>query len=250
MMGCSKGDSQCLGDENPAHQVTLTKGFWIGQTEVTQEAYQRVTGKNPSEFKGARLPVEDVSWNEAQAYCRAVGMRLPTEAEWEYAARGGDTSARYGTLDAVAWYDGNSGKTTHEVGQKRANMYGLYDMLGNVWEWVADWYDAYDEKYYGQSLAVDPAGPGSGTVRVVRGDSWYDTPRNARVSIRDKYAGRGRRGQAGRRERWRGRDYRGTHRGPGCSTGPPSAPCDPECAQQGRHRSGHRFRPCLENRWG
>jgi formylglycine-generating enzyme required for sulfatase activity len=179
MMGCSVRDSECFDEEGPAHQVTITKGFWIGQTEVTQEAYQRVTGKNPSEDKGARLPVDQVTWDEAQAYCRAVGMRLPTEAEWEYAARGGDTSARYGPLDAVGW---KGPYKMHEVGQKQANTYGLYDMLGNVSEWVADWYDG---KYYRRSPAADPAGPASGKMRVQRGGPWGNNPRLARVSYRD-----------------------------------------------------------------
>jgi formylglycine-generating enzyme required for sulfatase activity len=101
---------------------------------VTQEAWQRIMGSNPSHFKGARLPVEMVSWNDARSYCSKIGMRLPTEAEWEYAARGGNASARYGALDAVAWYKSNSAGQTHEVGQQQANEFGLFDMLGNVWE--------------------------------------------------------------------------------------------------------------------
>ena len=97
----------------------------------------RVTGQNPSHFKGASLPVETVNWNEAKSYCEAIGGRLPTEAEWEYATRAGSTAARYGNLDEIAWYSENSGNQTHEVGQKRANAFGLYDMLGNMWQWVA-----------------------------------------------------------------------------------------------------------------
>jgi formylglycine-generating enzyme required for sulfatase activity len=153
MMGCSPGDGPCTSFEMPAHKVTITKGFWIGQTEVTQTAYERVVGSNPSQVKGASLPVVNISWDDAEAYCKAVGMRLPTEAEWEYAARGGNPSARYGKLDAVAWYSANSGDKTHEVGQKQANAYGLFDMLGNVAEWVADW---FDEKYYASSPVNDP----------------------------------------------------------------------------------------------
>jgi len=183
-MGCSPGDGECYDDEKPAHQVTLTRGFWIGQTEVTQEAYERVIGKNPSHFRGDKLPVENVNWNEARAYCNAVGMRLPTEAEWEYAARGGNASARYGSLDAVAWYSGNSGSKTHEVGQKEKNAYGLYDMLGNVWEWTADWYDA---KYYASSPPNDPPGPSSGQYRALRGGSWLYSAGYARASYRARY---------------------------------------------------------------
>jgi formylglycine-generating enzyme required for sulfatase activity len=181
-MGCSPGDSGCYDYEKPPHLVTITKGFWIGQTEVTQAAYERVIGSNPSHSKGTSLPVETISWDEAGAYCKAVGMRLPTEAEWEYAARGGNPAARYGKLDEIAWYKRNSGSTTHEVQQKRANGYGLNDTLGNVWEWVGDW---YDEKYYASSPAIDPKGPSSGTLRTLRGGSSGVSSRNARVSNRD-----------------------------------------------------------------
>jgi formylglycine-generating enzyme required for sulfatase activity len=166
-MGCSPGDSECIPNEMPAHEVTITKGFWIGQTEVTQEAYQKVTGKNPSYLKGAKLPVETIIWNDAQSYCRMAGMRLPTEAEWEYAARAGSSASRYGNLDQIAWYDGNSGNRTHEVGQKQANAWGLYDTLGNVWEWVADWY----ANSYPAGNQTDPRGPTRGQYRVVRGGS-------------------------------------------------------------------------------
>jgi len=179
-MGCSPGDSQCDPDEKPAHRVTITRGFWIGQTPVTQEAYERVTGKNPSNFKGPKLPVETVNWNEAQSDCQAVGMRLPTEAEWEYAARAGTTGSRYGDLDQIAWYTANSGGKTHEVMQKQPNAWGLYDMLGNVWEWTADW---YADKYAGNA-ETDPQGPASGQNRVLRGGSWYDSPAYLRASVR------------------------------------------------------------------
>ncbi len=170
-MGCFPGDAECMPSESPAHTVTLTKGFWMGQTEVTQAAYQRVMGTNPSSFHGERLPVESVTWDDANGYCRAVGMRLPTEAEWEHAARAGSTAPRYGDLDAIAWYKGNSRKQTHEVGQKQPNAWQLYDMLGNVWELVADWYDG---NYYSQSPLQDPRGPSSGEFRTVRGGSWLN----------------------------------------------------------------------------
>ncbi len=152
----------------------------MGQTEVTQAAYQRVTGTNPSHFHGERLPVENLNWDDATAYCQAIGMRLPTSAEWEYAARAGSTTSRYGELDAVAWHLGNSGGRSHEVGQKHPNPWGLYDMLGNVWEWVADW---YDEGYYPRSPSQDPPGSSSGQYRTLRGGSWGYVPKSARASF-------------------------------------------------------------------
>jgi formylglycine-generating enzyme required for sulfatase activity len=178
-MGCSPGDKECLEDEKPAHRVTITKGFWIGQTEVMQEAYWRLIGSHPSDFKETSQPVAGIGWEGADAYCKAAGMRLPTEAEWEYAARGRSPSARYGSLKGVAWYSGRGG--THAVGQKQANGYGLYDTLGNVWEWVADWYDA---KYYASSASSDPKGPSSGTSRTMRGGAWNASARETRVSYR------------------------------------------------------------------
>ena len=165
-MGCSPGDSECDGDEKPAHNVTIANGFWLGQTEVTQAAWKKVNGgANPSYFKSDQLPVESMDWNQASAYCKAIGGRLPSEKEWEYAARAGTTGSRYGALDAIAWYRDNSGGTTHPVGLKQANAFGLYDMLGNVWEWTADNYDA-------------------GT-KVVRGGSWGVYTWDVRVSNRN-----------------------------------------------------------------
>jgi formylglycine-generating enzyme required for sulfatase activity len=182
-MGCSPGDSECDSDENPRHQVTL-RPFWMDVTLVTQAEYQRAMGNNPSYFSGcADCPVEQVSWNDANNYCSRVGKRLPTEAEYEYAARGGIDSARYGDLDAIAWYSANSGGRTHPVGQKQPNAYGLYDMLGNAWEWCADW---YDKNYYQSSPSNNPQGPSSGSSRVLRGDGWLGPPRNGRASIRGR----------------------------------------------------------------
>jgi formylglycine-generating enzyme required for sulfatase activity len=179
-MGCSPGDDECYDDEKPAHEAFIKKGFWIGQTPVTQEAFERVMGKNPSHFKGARLPVNSATWAEANDYCRAVEGRLPTEAEWEYAARAGSTASRYGEIDSIAWYDKNSVGKTHEVAQKAKNAWGLYDTLGNVWEWVADWYGPYPS-----GSVTDPRGSASGTRRVLRGGSWYYNSRFARVSFRN-----------------------------------------------------------------
>ncbi len=191
-MGCSPGDSECAADEKPSHRVRISKGFWMGQTEVTVGAYKRFSSQTGHEMPAAPTfnsgwdndaqPIVNTSWDDAQAYCKWAGGRLPTEAEWEYAARGGSTEARYGPIDEVAWYNGNSGGGAHEVGQKRANSFGLFDMLGNVWEWVNDW---YDDNYYRSSPDHDPSGPATGQFRVLRGGSWGDDERYACVSIRN-----------------------------------------------------------------
>jgi formylglycine-generating enzyme required for sulfatase activity len=220
-MGCSPGDSGCHDVEKPTHDVTVTKGFWMGQTSVTVGAYKRYsqgTGKPmPLEkdslgrlLNGAagndNLPVVAVTWDEAAGYCGWARTRLATEAEWELAARAGTTGARYGNLDEIAWYGDNSGRQRIDstaisnkdqknyaqrlydngngpkpVGQRQPNALGLYDMLGNVWQWTADW---YGEKYYQVSASQDPSGPPGGTLRALRGGSWYDFPRRVRVSFR------------------------------------------------------------------
>jgi formylglycine-generating enzyme required for sulfatase activity len=181
MMGCSSGDNDCEADEKPAHEVEITRGFWIGQTEVTQATWKKVVGSDPSRFKGDQLPIEMVSWEEAGSYCKAVGLRLPTEAEWEYAARAGTIGPRYGDLEQIAWYRSNS-NSTHPVGQRVANAFGLYDMLGNVFEWVGDW---YDEKHYERRESKDPKGPsGPLAYRTLRGSSWDNVPQWVRVSVR------------------------------------------------------------------
>ena len=191
-MGCSAGDPDCYSDEKPAHDVKISKGFWLGQTDVTQAAWKRVMNTEPSHFKGDQLPVEQVSWDEAVKYCETIGGRLPTEAEWEYAARAGSTSARYGELDAIAWYDKNSNGTTHAVGGKQPNQFGLFDMLGNVFQWTGDWYADYAPQ-----ATTDPSGPTSGQFRVVRGGSWGSYSQSARASGRvgvepsDRYRGMG-----------------------------------------------------------
>ena len=165
-MGCSPGDAQCFRWEAASHQVQIRRGFWIGQTEVTQRAYAAVMGTNPSRYRGLHRPVDQVSWFNARRYCEAVGMRLPTEEEWEYAARGGTAGPRYDLLDSIAWYDANSEDQTHPVAAKQANAFGLYDMLGNAWEWVENTY------------SVEPA------KRILRGGSFYNLARDLRVSNR------------------------------------------------------------------
>ncbi len=181
--------------EKPAHQVTLTKDYYIGQTEVTQALWQAVMGNNPSEFKGDNLPVENVSWEDCQTFITKLNsltgskFRLPTEAEWEYAARGGKKSQGYkysgsNTIGDVAWYNDNSGDKTHDVGTKAPNELGIYDMSGNVWEWCQDW---YSKDYYSSSPLSNPIGPSSGSHRVRRGGGWYYNAWSCRVSNRDDF---------------------------------------------------------------
>jgi len=175
LMGCSPGDAECYPDEKLPHAEQIANGFWLGQTEVTQAAWKKVNGgDSPSHFKGDQLPVENVNWNQAGAYCKAIGGRLPTEKEWEYAARAGTTGARYGSLDGIAWNSGDSRNTTHPVSLKPPNAFGLYDMLGNVWEWVADDWAAYP----GGSITACKG------CKVVRGGSWDRNSMYVRASDR------------------------------------------------------------------
>jgi formylglycine-generating enzyme required for sulfatase activity len=166
MMGCSTGDEQCQGDEKPRHRVQITKSFEIGKFEVTQAQWMAVMGTNPSSNKGDTLPVETVSKLEAQEFIAKLNARndgyryrLPTEAEWEYAARAGGNS-QSGSLDEVAWYAANANDETHPVGQKKPNALGLHDMQGNVREWASD---LYSPTYYEVSPVADPAGPDTAT---------------------------------------------------------------------------------------
>jgi formylglycine-generating enzyme required for sulfatase activity len=177
--------------------VTLTQAFYIGRYEVTQGQWVAKMGFNPSFFQGtsypgaANRPVEGVSWNTIQGYLSATSMRLPSEAEWEYACRAGTTTAFHnGSSDAntagtIAWYFPNSDNQTHAVGGKAANALGLYDMSGNVFEWVNDWYGS---TYYSVSPSTNPLGPVSGTDRVLRGGSWYFDVRTVRSSYRYVYS--------------------------------------------------------------
>jgi formylglycine-generating enzyme required for sulfatase activity len=215
--------------------VTISQSFYLGKFEVTQAQWKAVIGSNPSEFKncGDNCPVENVSWNDVQAFikklCELEKMnpckyRLPTEAEWEYAARAGATTELYNgklenngyfeskNLDRIGWFAGNA-KATYEggynirdlseskglefykdaphqfvgtqvVGKKEPNAWGLYDMIGNVWEWVGDWYDG---SYYKNSPSTDPKGANSGEYRSLRGGSWFNNARNSRLSFRDYF---------------------------------------------------------------
>ena len=166
-MGSPEGEGD--PDEHPLHWV-IVNGFYMDTTEVTQAEYTRVMGANHSYFKGCPdCPVDSVSWDEANEYCKRVGKRLPTEAEWEYAARAGTTTKYYWgneMSDAYAWHYGNSDDKTHPVAQKKPNGFGVYDMVGNVWEWCADW---YAEDYYSATVSDNPTGPSSGQKRITRG---------------------------------------------------------------------------------
>jgi formylglycine-generating enzyme required for sulfatase activity len=206
-MGCSASNQWgCFSAENPVHAVTLTNAFYIGRYEVTQAQWTAKMGSNPSWFQFASAqvpaaqvpnrPVERVSWNMIQGFLSATGLRLPTEAEHEYAYRAGTTTAFHsmpgfpnGTSDDfeaenVAWFDSNSASQTRPVGGKAANALGLHDMAGNVWEWVNDWYSG---TYYASSPPTNPPGPASGADRVLRGGSWFagtDRLRSSRRNFR------------------------------------------------------------------
>ncbi len=221
MMGSPESEAGRYGRETQ-HQVTLTRGFWLFDTPVTQRLWEAVMGNNPSRFKSPDRPVENVSWEDSSAFINTLngeipglGLVLPTEAQWEYACRAGTVAATYAgdldlkgannapVLDDIAWYGGNSGVDfdldngsdssgwsekqydhskagTHPVAQKKANPWGLYDMLGNVWEWCADWW----LEDLGSEAAFDPTGPEEGPDRVRRGGSWLDDARYVRAACR------------------------------------------------------------------
>ena len=193
-------------DDETQHEVTLTQGYWMGKYEVTQEQYEAVMRTNPSNFQGADLPVENVSWNDAVEFCakltaiekkakrlpKGYEYNLPTEAQWEYACRAGTTTALNNeknltsvtechNLDEAGWYRKNSGGITHPVGQKNPNAWGLYDMHGNVHEWCLDWYSSS----YPKTSVTDPTGESSGSSRIVRGGHWNSYARSCRSAFRD-----------------------------------------------------------------
>jgi len=195
-MGSNNGNSS----KKAVHKVTISNGYWIGKYEVTQDEYKKINGKSLSRFSGSRNPVERVSWNDAVAFCKKLTehehkagrlpagyeYRLPTEAEWEYAARGGNKSRGYkysgsNNLAEVGWYTGNSGSKIHEVGTKKGNELGIYDMSGNVWEWCLDnWHGSY------KGVAGDGSrrGDGTGLRCMPRGGSWSNSARNCRSANR------------------------------------------------------------------
>jgi len=185
-MGCSEGDSDCKDDEKPAHQVKIQRGLWLGQTEVTIVAYRKFAarfGRRAPAGDGT-LPVSGVSWAEAKEYCKAMGGRLPTEAEWEYAARAGTSQPYYGVIAEIAWYAGNSGDGPHTVGKKQPNGFGLYDMLGNVSEWVLDrYYDKYDPDSVATGPKVEEPSA-TNALAVARGGFWESDASALRVSHR------------------------------------------------------------------
>jgi len=185
-------DNEASDSEKPVHEVELDT-FYMGKYPITQAQYRKLMGSNPSHFRGDDLPVEQVSWEDAKAFCAKLTeksgriYRLPTEAEWEYAARGGNKSRGYkyagsNDLDEVAWYSGNSADSSRSVGKRKANELGIHDMSGNVWEWCQDWYDS---AYYKNSPRKNPKGPASGSFRVLRGGSWGNSAVCCRVAIRD-----------------------------------------------------------------
>jgi formylglycine-generating enzyme required for sulfatase activity len=189
------GDARGGPREQP-HRVTLTQPFYLGVHEVTRKQWKQVMGSVPGNWEQASRPVEQVSWEEAVEFCRKLSAlpeerkagrvyRLPTEAEWEYACRAGSTTSySFGEdeklLGDYSWFDGNSSNQTYPVGQKKPNVWGLYDMHGNVWEWCSDWYGDYPD-----GEATDPQGPSSGSERVRRGGGWLSSARNCRSANRD-----------------------------------------------------------------
>ena len=190
MMGATSEMKDPYDWEKPVHQVTLTNDYYMGKYEVTQALWEAVMGSNPSHFKGDNLPVEQVSWNDCQEFISKLNsltgrkFRLPTEAEWEYAARGGKKSRSYqysgsSNISDVVWYKDNSANKTHPVGTKQANELGIYNMSGNVWEWCQDRYGSYSSFYL-----TNPTGSYSGSLRVYRGGSWDCSARLCRSSCR------------------------------------------------------------------
>lgn len=183
VMGSPLTEPGRFDDETP-HKATLTKGFWIMETETTQKQWSAVMGDNPSRFKDESKPVECVSWSDCQEFCKkcsqlGLKLQLPTECQWEYACRAGSAGAYPGDLEKTTWYADNCGGKTQPVGSKEPNAWGLYDMTGNVWEWCADWYGAYENKD-----VTDSTGPQTGSFRLFRGGGWHESANYCRCATR------------------------------------------------------------------
>jgi formylglycine-generating enzyme required for sulfatase activity len=193
MMGADRNFEDAFEDELPQHKVVISRSFYIGEYEVTQAQWVAIMGNNPSKFKDRKRPVEQVAWDDVKEFIHILNKkektnayRLPTEAEWEYAARAGsDTTYCFGDdpddLSQYAWINENSGKKTHPVAKLKKNAWGIYDMHGNVWEWCQD---NYGDKYYSNSPLMDPKGPSKGSLRVGRGGSWSSDARHCRSAVR------------------------------------------------------------------
>jgi formylglycine-generating enzyme required for sulfatase activity len=193
-MGSSETDQEHNGDELQ-REVSITHSYWLGKYEVTQAEWRALMGDAPSAFKGENLPIEQISWARAVEFCRkltdkeraagrlpdSLEYSLPTEAQWEYACRAGSLRAYggTGTLDEFAWFTTNSNSSTHEVGKKQPNAWGLHDMHGNVWEWCADWFSLHKK-----GAVSDPIGPATGSARVSRGGGWGSSASSCRSAFR------------------------------------------------------------------
>jgi formylglycine-generating enzyme required for sulfatase activity len=178
-------DEEGRQSDETQHPVTLTRPFLIARTDCTQAAYEKVVGTNPSYFKGATLPVETVSWEDAKSFCGKAGLELPTEAQWECACRAGTTTAYYfgdAPPSFGEWHSEKSGDPTHPVAQKKPNAFGLYDVRRDVWEWCEDRYGDYPT-----GAVTDPTWASGGPNRVIRGGCWNITPENARSAARDSF---------------------------------------------------------------
>ena len=201
-MGSPKNEVGRWDNEGPQHEVTLTRGYWLGETPVTQSQWEAVMGENPSYFKGGDLPVEQVRWHDCLAFskrlderCPGLHAALPSEAQWEYACRAGQSTAfndgsactqpvgNDPALDKLGWFAENSEGKTHSLKKKKPNAWGLYDMHGNVWEWCLD-----GKRAYGEPSEIDPLGPMEESAnRVVRGGSWRSLARYCRSAYRGRF---------------------------------------------------------------